>query len=216
MLKLTKNRTRFNGLALILSQFFFVGIAQAKICEYHFTVWNTKTKSSDGPFTINKDYKDLKPSELGPLGCTPCEIDQKEIILDNKMKVKICIKLAGPLLETLNQILKLGYPLESILGYRPSISKGIADASGRRTELSNHAFGTAIDLNENYNGLYVNCLQWSSNCRLQKAGIYRPGHPLSLTMNSVPVLLLKKIGLKWGGEISGKQKDFMHFSPTGY
>jgi len=23
-------------------------------------------------------------------------------------------------------------------------------------------------------------------------------------------------GLKWGGEIKGWQKDFMHFSPTGY
>ena len=27
---------------------------------------------------------------------------------------------------------------------------------------------------------------------------------------------LKDIGFKWGGEILGKQKDFMHFSPSGY
>jgi len=30
------------------------------------------------------------------------------------------------------------------------------------------------------------------------------------------VRAIEDIGLKWGGEIDGKRKDFMHFSPTGY
>lgn len=209
-------QTKFGSVLFLLILLLSISQANAKHCEYQFTVWNTKSKTSEGPFKVKKDYKNLTKNEIGPQGCTPCEIDQEVITLSNKMKVKFCTKLAKSIKSTLNHILKNGYPFETILGYRASVSKGEAAMNGQRSELSNHAFGVAIDLNENYNGLYTNCFTWNRNCRLQKGGRYDPGHPLALTKTSLPVRFLKQAGLKWGGEISGRQKDFMHFSLSGY
>ncbi|MDQ7050893.1 MAG: hypothetical protein Q9M92_15725 [Enterobacterales bacterium] len=51
---------------------------------------------------------------------------------------------------------------------------------------------------------------------MRKGGAWNPSQEGSLTRDHPIVLELKKAGFKWGGEIQGKQKDFMHFSPTGY
>ncbi|MBI5243751.1 MAG: M15 family metallopeptidase [Elusimicrobia bacterium] len=97
------------------------------------------------------------------------------------------------------------------------MSRGPTDGRGNRTEISNHSFGAAVDLNEENNGLYEKCFAWSKKCALRKGGRYRPGEdPLSLREESPAVVELKKAGFLWGGRIAGNQKDFMHFSPTGY
>jgi hypothetical protein len=46
--------------------------------------------------------------------------------------------------------------------------------------------------------------------------MWHPDQAGSLTKESPIVIELKSIGFKWGGEIEGKQKDFMHFLPSGY
>jgi hypothetical protein len=46
-------------------------------------------------------------------------------------------------------------------------------------------------------------------------GAWRPGTRGALTQKSPVVLRLKQLGLSWGGELAGLQKDFMHFSLSG-
>jgi hypothetical protein len=184
-------------------------------CEYSYTVWNNLQKKSEGPFTIRKHISDVKPIERDPGGCTLCKSDQIEISLSNGVKFEVCKKEAGRIQSSLEKALREGVIIKTVVGYRPSMSKGALDARGRRTEFSRHAFGIAVDINEAHNGLYDQCLKWGPSCRLIKGGTYLPGKPLSLTSDSVLVNIFKSSGLKWGGEIEGYQKDFMHFSPDG-
>jgi len=96
-------------------------------------------------------------------------------------------------------------------------SKGTLNADGERTELSNHAFGTAIDINRMQNGLYNNCYEWGPACELTLGGRWRPGEIKgSLSPNGGIVQKMKSLGFKWGGEIPSLQKDFMHFSLSGF
>ncbi|MES2526191.1 MAG: M15 family metallopeptidase [Bdellovibrionota bacterium] len=195
-------------LILILSSFVQ---AWAFDCHYDYTVWNTRTRSSEGPFRVQKWKAELSQEEKGPLGCTICEEDQREVFISS-VKVKICKQLASKIPDILS-----GTQIKNLVGYRTSKSRGPVDSRGLRTQFSNHAYGIAIDVNENSNGLYNNCLTWGPQCALSKGGAYRPGlDPLSLTANSPTVLSFKREGFKWGGEIESVQKDFMHFSPDGF
>lgn len=96
------------------------------------------------------------------------------------------------------------------------MTKGDVDALGHRTRFSNHSFGIAIDINEQQNGLYDRCIRFGPACRLRRGGVWNPDQAGSLTRDSPVVKALGQIGLKWGGAIEGRQKDFMHFSPSGY
>jgi hypothetical protein len=185
-------------------------------CEYSYTVWNTILKKSEGPFRVNKPYSQLSKLEKSPEGCTPCEIDQQLMRLNNGLSFTACKSFAQKFKKTLDKILESGRKIETVLGYRPSISKGQMDALGRRTVFSHHAFGTAIDINENFNGLYTNCINWNAGCQLIKGGAYSPQHPLAIRDNDEFVTNFKGLGLRWGGQIQGIQKDFMHFSFDGY
>jgi len=86
----------------------------------------------------------------------------------------------------------------------------------RRTQYSYHSFGVAIDINAEQNGLYGNCVTFSDACQLRRGGPWRPGRPGTITLGDPIYDGLTDIGLRWGGEIAGRQKDFMHFSLTGY
>jgi len=185
-------------------------------CEYSYTVWNTQMRKAEGPFKVNKPYSSLGPQEKGPFGCTPCEQDQQEIVLKSGLKVKICRHLASAMEKNLNEILKSGFRITSLTGYRTSISKGSPDSAGRRTKFSHHAFGAAIDINEEFNGLYDHCLTWGPGCRLIKGGRYIPGGPGSISPQSSVISIMNSSKFQWGGSISGLQKDFMHFSSDGY
>ena len=107
-------------------------------------------------------------------------------------------------------------PLKDVVGYRVGMTRGNPDKHGNRTGFSNHSFGVALDINTDHNGLYENCFKVSSACRLIKGGRWDPKQEESLTADSLIVRTFKQNGFKWGGEIAGQQKDFMHFSPTGY
>lgn len=186
-------------------------------CHYDYTVWNTRTRSSEGPISVQKWKKDLSQEEKGPFDCTPCKEDQAIVKLSNGLTFEACNKVADKFRAVLESAIKQNVPLITVLAYRPSKSKGPADEHGFRTQLSNHAFGVSLDVNENFNGLYNNCIQWGPQCVLGKGGPYRPHQdPRSLTDDSMIVMEMLKAGFKWGGKIEGVQKDFMHFSPDGY
>lgn len=192
----------------------FLSHAFAFDCHYEYTVWNTRTRASEGPFKIKKWKKDLTKVEKGPLGCSLCEEDQVNVQLKDGKSFRVCSSIADTFKQAIDSS---GFKVETILGYRPSRSRGPVDSRGLRTEFSNHAYGVAVDINENYNGLYSNCVQWGTQCVLTKGGTYRPTQDArSLTRENPLTLSLIHAGLRWGGEIEGTQKDFMHFSPDGY
>lgn len=187
----------------------------SELCRYTYTVWNANKRISEGPFTVQKLKSALTQAEKGSDGCSLCEEDQEDVTLSNGVKFRACRKYSMKFRAALEKILKEGKQVKTVVGYRPSISKGTLDSQGRRTEFSRHAFGVALDINEEFNGLYDQCIQWGPSCRLIKGGKYSGSHPLSITRNSPEVRHFREEGFRWGGEIEGFQKDFMHFSPDG-
>lgn len=193
-----------------------LGKAEPAKCHYEYTVWNVKEKRSVERRKVAKPYRDLTRAEKSPEGCTPCEEDQELVTLSNQLQFRACKILASKFKAALEAALSQGETIKSVVGYRSQVSRGPVDAKGNRTELSNHAFGVALDINEDFNGLYSQCHRWSPKCVLVKGGKYSPGSPLSLVKSGPIVQELVRAGFRWGGEIAGQQKDFMHFSPSGY
>lgn len=149
-------------------------------------------------------------------GCTVCERDQVRIQLPRLKPFRVCHVFADRVRETLELLLAQGETITEVDAYRMVRSRGALNEHGERTGFSNHSFGIAIDINSRQNGLYHRCEHFGPQCQLVRGGPWRPGQPGSLTAESRMVQAFKGIGFRWGGEIAGKQKDFMHFSPTGY
>lgn len=168
--------------------------------------------------TVDKPYEQLTPQEIDPItGCTVCEQDQQEITIGKLPPIKLCKRLAAALEQQLNVLHSNGTEIISAVGYRVGLTRGDIDKDGNRTGFSNHSYGVAIDINSEQNGLYDRCITYGPACRLIKGGAWNPDTSrFSITENSRLVHTLHEIGLLWGGSIKGKQKDFMHFSPTGY
>lgn len=185
-------------------------------CTYETWVWNPYLKKATEHTKIKKSKINLTPEELGRVnGCTLCEEDQVEIRLESLPAFRICKVLQNKFERALRKAISQGFPLSTITGYRVGKSKGPLNSKGQRTEFSNHSFGTAIDLNAEKNGLYDFCPQFLPACRLIRGGDYRPGAPGSITKESSVYKSFIAEGFKWGGELEGTQKDFMHFSLTG-
>ena len=117
--------------------------------------------------------------------------------------------------DAFRQSINEGFRFYSLTGYRVGRTKGPVDENGLRTEYSNHAFGLAIDVNAEANGLYSNCVTFGPACELMRGGEWRPDNPASITRDSPIYRAMQAIGFRWGGDLDGRQKDFMHFSITG-
>ena len=186
-------------------------------CTYNYTVWNTVQKKSIKMEPIQTSMENLDPKFIDSFGCSICQEHQRDIVLKNGVAFKACYIFADKIQKVLNQALNRGYPIKTVTAYRPSKSRGFPDKQGNRTLFSNHSFGSAIDVNPEHNGLYNNCEQWNSTCKLRIGGKWEPGvNPYSITAKSLLVREMESIGLKWGGSIEGSMKDFMHFSKEGY
>lgn len=196
--------------------FSFSAFSKSKMCTYEYSVWNRQKGDSQKVVRVKKEYSKVTKDERGPFGCTPCVEDQKDIKLSNGLSFKICKLKADEVKAVLETVLGEGFPIKEILGYRPQMSKGKLNSKGERTELSFHSYGVAFDINRSQNGLYDNCIRWGESCRLIQGGAYLPKGRFSIRKDSVLVEIMKQIGFQWGGQIRGRQKDFMHFSPSGY
>lgn len=148
--------------------------------------------------------------------CTVCEEDQQKIEITGIPSFQVCRHYGDKIIKALKRVQKSGWKFQSVIGYRVGRSRGPVDKNGLRTQFSNHSFGTAIDFNAENNGLYTNCFQFGPRCQLLRGGLWDPQNPLSITKGSTLYQSMVGIGFKWGGEIQGRQKDFMHFSLTGY
>lgn len=186
-------------------------------CSYSTYKWNVNQRKAVAHERISKPRSALTDAERDPAtGCTVCEEDQVELQLSGLRPFRVCHLLAERFRQVLTALQAQQAPLQDIVGYRVGQTRGDIDAAGNRTGFSNHSFGIALDINTDQNGLYDNCYSYGPQCRLIKGGKWDPKQSTSLTADSVIVQMFKKHGFRWGGEIAGKQKDFMHISPTGY
>jgi hypothetical protein len=192
------------------------GVAQT--CHYQDWRWNVAQQRAVGKISVVKDTSRLTSDEIdAQSGCSVCAEDQQTIKLAGVPEFSVCRKYAPVIHETLDKLIRQGEMIESVIGYRVGRTRGDIDAQGNRTGFSNHSFGIAIDINTSHNGLYGDCVRFGAQCRLMRGGPWRPGDdPYSLYPDGLIVKMLKEAGFKWGGEIAGSQKDFMHFSLTGY
>lgn len=203
--------------SLLVASLFMGFPAKADTCTYHTWEWNTVTRQSVNHRKVVKNKAELTEYERDPgSGCTVCEEDQIRIEMDGVPAFQICKAYAEPIRHALMEIQRSGWRVRSVSGYRVGRSRGPIDDAGLRTQFSNHSFGTAIDINAESNGLYADCIQFGPHCQLIRGGRWSPENPESITPGSVVYEMMRSIGWKWGGEIAGKQKDFMHFSLTGY
>lgn len=194
-----------------------VVFAQPSTCTYQTYKWNVKEKSAVEIRQVKHSYSSLRNYEIDPdTGCSVCSEDQVSIELPGIKAFSICKYLANDIRHELFALINSGEKISSITGYRVGMTRGEVDASFNRTRFSNHSFGIAMDINPQQNGLYDHCIQFNKSCRLIRGGPWKPGYIGSLTKNGAVVTSLQQIGLLWGGLIQGKQKDFMHFSPSGY
>lgn len=185
-------------------------------CSYSTWVWDTRSKQSVNHQRVTKPYSQVTAEEKDPHSqCTVCEEDQEAIPVTGLAPIYICKDYAPAVRQVMNSLMVAGFPIRTIEGYRVGRSKGPADAKGLRTQFSNHSFGTAIDINPEVNGLYTDCLTFGPGCHVLRGGTWRPGQPGSITKDSVVYHAFLQVGWKWGGELVGRQKDFMHFSLVG-
>ncbi|HEU0186435.1 MAG TPA: M15 family metallopeptidase [Gallionellaceae bacterium] len=166
---------------------------------------------------VSHPYAQLQADEIdAATGCTVCMEDQQVLQVGRLPPFRVCRKIAGKVRERLEQLLAEGGAVLEVTAYRPGRTRNPLDEYGNRTGFSNHAYGAAIDINRSTNGLYDHCGHFGPGCRLIQGGAWRPGNFGALTGDSFIVRSMKASGFKWGGEIAGEQKDFMHFSLTGY
>jgi hypothetical protein len=193
------------------------GGASPAFCTYEMQVWNVDLRSTSHTRSVRHAYDDVSLAETDPAtGCTVCIEDQVEISIPTLQPFRVCRKLAARVHAVVSDLVRKGAPVRTLRGYQVIRSRGNVDGNGDRTEFSNHSFGVAIDINMEQNGLYDNCVTFGPECRLLRGGEWRPGTPGTLMRDDAIVRSFKAVGFKWGGEIEGRQKDFMHFSLTGY
>lgn len=191
--------------------------AESATCSYDTYKWNVYQRQAVARQRVQHSYSKLANNERDEAtGCTVCEEDQQWIALPGLQPFRMCRRLAYEVEPVLIKLVEQGEPIHKIVGYRVGMTRGGIDAQGNRTRFSNHSFGIAIDINDEQNGLYDRCINFGPQCRLIKGGPWIPGQPGSLESSSTIVRELSQAGLHWGGRIAGKQKDFMHFSPSGY
>ncbi len=190
--------------------------AQA-LCTYQTYRWNVELRRGVEFDMVQHSYDLLSDDEVDPSsGCTVCEEDQVIVDVPPLKPFQVCWQIAEDVRSALGVLARAGEPLYEVHGYRVGRTRGEPDADGNRTVFSNHSYGIALDVNPEQNGLYDQCPVFGPGCRLLRGGPWRPPRPGSHTAEGAVVRTLKEAGLLWGGEIAGNQKDFMHFSPTGY
>lgn len=210
------------SMKLVLSLMLFPYAAAAqepppKTCSYDVYNWNIYKKRAVNFGRVERHYSDLKAGETDPVtGCTVCEEDQELVKVDGLKPFRVCRRISGSVSAALKKLLAAGEPLLEVQGYRPGRTKNPLGKNGDRLGFSNHAYGAAVDINRSMNGLYDKCPSFGPGCRLIQGGSWKPGAKGALTPVSAIVRTMKEAGFKWGGEIGGVQKDFMHFSVSGY
>ena len=204
----------------------------SQACHYTTYQWSMKRKTGVNRRTISKTFGELKGDEIDPndARCSVCEENQVWLRpadhgWPNIKPVRVCDAHASKLGKALEEMAAGGaFTLIDLEGYRPGRTRG-AVVDGLRTQMSNHGYGTAVDINARHNGLYSGCnispvtLEGIRRCRLAVGGAWDPvARPsTSVVRGGIPYrIMTQSMGWKWGGEIGGGTRDLMHFSLTGF
>lgn len=199
-------------------------------CAYSTSVWHVGKKTVVDRRTVHKPYSALDDDERDPNDprCTVCEADQVRI---NPAKLGLsglpAFRVCHAYVDQVNAALRAlaadpDVRIISITGYRPGRTRGPV-VGGMRTWFSNHSYGTAIDINASFNGLYDRCdvLRVSPStirrCQLKLGGRWDPKvNPRETITDDGAIHREFTKFWRWGGSIRGATKDMMHFSITGY
>lgn len=204
----------------------------SQACNYTTYQWSMKRKTGVNRRTISKTFGALSGDEIDPNDprCSVCEENQvwlrpAEHGWPNIKPIRVCDVYAGKLASALEEMAKAGnFTIVDMEGYRPGRTRG-AVVDGLRTQMSNHGYGTAIDINARHNGLYAGCnikpvtVEALRRCRLAVGGAWDPvARPATTVVrDGTPYrVMVQSVGWKWGGEIPGSTRDLMHFSLTGF
>ncbi len=181
--------------------------------RYNSYQWSTLEKRAVNHQQISQPYSELSIDEVDRFtGCSVCREDQVEIRLPGVEPFLVCHVVAPAIEAALRELIADGGPIHQVLGYRVGMTRGDPDENGLRSRFSNHSFGVAIDINPQHNGLYYRCITFAPECRLLRGGHWQPQlEAASLHADGAVVRRLKHEGFRWGGEIHGRQKDFIHF-----
>lgn len=206
--------------------------AQPVTCTYDMYNWSVSQRRAVNHRTVSKPYDDVEGDERDPQDprCTVCSEDQEPIDvaglgIDGVGDIRVCWAHRANVEAALREIVASGeFEINELIAYRPGRTRG-AVRDDMRQELSNHSYGTAIDINADDNGLYRDCnlreltVSGIAGCTLGVGGHWNPdSRPrTSITRDSVVYrAFTSTVGWQWGGEISGSTRDIMHFSLTGY
>ena len=188
----------------------------AETCTYTDWAWHVETGKAVNITQVKTSRDHLGPDQFHPeLPCSICAEDMETITLPGVQPFQMCRVIAPAVKAALSAAQADGFPIEEIIGYRVGRSKGPINDQGLRTQYSHHSFGLALDINPPKNGLYDQCPEFGPDCRLRIGGAWQPGRPGTVSPGTLPYIYLTEIGMKWGGELPGQQKDFMHFSLSG-
>lgn len=201
-------------------------------CTYTSYAWHTKKRRAVDRKKVSKSYADVTANERDPNDprCTVCTEDQVSIDpasfgVRSVKPIRVCWAHASKVESALRSIAKSAeFEVIGLDGYRAGRTRGRV-VNQRRTQWSNHSFGTAIDINAKHNGLYRSCNVEEvteatlKRCRLGMGGAWKPAARPKTTIvkgGVVHKLFTGDVGWKWGGSIEGRIRDLMHFSLTGY
>jgi len=200
-------------------------------CTYDTWTWSVTLRRSVDPRHVQKPYADLGAEDKAPdwaaTGCTLCREDQQEVVVAGAPRVRVCRTYAEKVRRALEQAIAAGFHVETLVGYRVGRSGGPV-VDGRRTRYGWHAYGEALDVNSEANGLYSGCARDATppadpralaGCRRTLGGEWDPARrpTRSVTAEGVVMKAFRDhLGWRWGGERADGLKDLMHVSPDGY
>ncbi len=198
-------------------------------CVYSTSVWHVAKQTVVDRRSVRKPYAALNPDERDPNDprCSVCEADQVRINpallgLPDLPGFRICYAYAEQVKAALRALAEdPDVRILSITGYRPGRTRGPV-VGGMRTWFSNHSYGTAIDINASFNGLYEQCdllrVDQSTirRCRLKLGGHWDSrSNPRETIVEGGAIHREFTKFWRWGGALRGGTKDMMHFSLTG-
>jgi len=178
-------------------------------CDYETYSWSSRLGRAVDRRMVSKSYQKISGEERSTIDprCTICEGDQVWIDLPGVEPFRACWAHAEQIEQALMRARDQGAVIEKVTGYRPGRTGGPLDSQGRRTLLGNHAYGMALDVNADQNGMY-------SGGRLRHGGAYHPegNDPRTITRDSGIYRELTGAGLTWAGDLDLSYDDWMHFS----
>lgn len=215
-------------LALLLS---LTAVATPTTCSYDTWTWSVTARRIVGYHHVSKPYARLTAEDKAPdwatTGCTLCSEDQEKVIVAGLPAVRVCRYFAPRIQKALQAAADAGARIDKLVGYRVGRSGGPI-VRGQRTQYGWHAYGEALDINPEANGLYSGCKRNTpaprsradlGRCHRRLGGFWRPDvdPARSLTPDGAIVAAFRRVlGWRWGGERTDTMKDLMHVSPDGY